>query len=89
MATLPPNETTYYFDNCTHLGYYAENSGNSFPTLGDNIFDPSLKDKNPKITTNFVCVHIHFHIANPFQGSRFKIHRDVVRGFFITEKFKQ
>jgi len=48
LATLPPNETTYYFDNCTHLGYYAENSGNSLPTLRDNIFDPSLKEKIQK-----------------------------------------
>jgi hypothetical protein len=37
-----------YEEHCTLLGYYAVNSGNSLPTLWDNLSVPSSGFKNPK-----------------------------------------
>jgi len=33
-------------ENCTLLGYYAVSSGNSLPTLQDNLLFPSSRVKN-------------------------------------------
>jgi hypothetical protein len=43
-------------ENCYLLGYYAVCSGNSLPTLGDNLSVPLSRVKNPRRLTTTRCV---------------------------------
>jgi hypothetical protein len=50
-------------ENCSLLGYFAESSGNFFPTFRDNLSFPSSGFKNPKFLI------LDFGFLNPEDGT--------------------